>query len=155
MAVAMFGSASVSSAGDKADIEARIKALNAAIEKHDIDGVMANYTPGEDIVVFDVIPPTQYVGATAWRKDWQGALADFKGPIKIEIRELKIRNAGNLGVAHYIQHWATQDPKGKPTEYTFRITDSLVKAKGGWLIDHEHLSLPVDLSTNKADLSGK
>ena len=146
--------AGVARAGDKANIEARIRKLNASIEKRDIDGIMASYTPGEDIVVFDVIPPTQYVGATAWKKDWQGALAGMNGPIKIEIRELKIRNAGDLGVAHYIQHWTVSDPKATQ-EYTFRVTDSLVKHDGAWLIDHEHLSLPVDLATNKADISGK
>jgi ketosteroid isomerase-like protein len=37
----------------------------------------------------------------------------------------------------------------------FRLTDVLRKVKGKWLIVHEHVSVPVDVATGKADLTSK
>jgi hypothetical protein len=36
--------------------------------------------PDESLVVFDLIPPRQYLGANAYRKDWTDFLAIFSGP---------------------------------------------------------------------------
>jgi ketosteroid isomerase-like protein len=38
---------------------------------------------------------------------------------------------------------------------TLRTTDCYRKVKGKWLIVHEHYSVPVDLSTAKADLASR
>ena len=35
---------------------------------------MKNYAPDETLLVFDVVPPREYKGADAFRKDWQGFL---------------------------------------------------------------------------------
>ena len=40
-------------------------------------------------------------------------------------------------------------------DVTMRITDVLRKSSGKWLIIHEHVSVPVDLASGKADLSSK
>jgi hypothetical protein len=44
---------------------------------------------------------------------------------------------------------------GNLIDVKFRVTDVLRKAKGKWLIVHEHVSVPVDLATGKADLASK
>jgi ketosteroid isomerase-like protein len=44
---------------------------------------------------------------------------------------------------------------GNPIDVNIRVTDVLRKAKGKWLIVHEHVSVPVDLATGKADLASK
>ena len=36
-----------------------------------------------------------------------------------------------------------------------RVTDCYRKIDGKWLITHEHVSVPVDLATAKADLASK
>jgi hypothetical protein len=33
----------------------------------------------DDVFVYDVVPPRQYVGAAAFQKPWQGFLDMFKG----------------------------------------------------------------------------
>ena len=45
---------------------------------------MQAYVPDETLFAFDVIPPRQYVGAKAFRKDWGEFLAGLKGPLKYE-----------------------------------------------------------------------
>jgi ketosteroid isomerase-like protein len=44
---------------------------------------------------------------------------------------------------------------GNPIDMTLRLTDVLRKIKGKWLIVHEHVSVPVDVATGKADLTSK
>jgi uncharacterized protein (TIGR02246 family) len=139
--------------------EAEIKALEANVAAsaaaRDVDAIMKNYVPDETLVVFDVIPPRQYVGADAYKKDWQGFLGAFNGPITVENSDLQIFSDGKLAYAHYIQHSTGTGKDGKPIDMTVRITDVLRKTKGKWLIVHEHVSVPVDIATGKADLSSK
>ena len=58
----MLALTDVARADDKADIEALEKSVAAGIEAKDADAVMANYVPGDSLVVFDIIPPRQYTG---------------------------------------------------------------------------------------------
>lgn len=62
---------------------------------------------------------------------------------------------GNLAVAHRIQHLVVTDKDGKKTDLTARVTDGYRKINGKWLIVLEHVSVPVDSNTGKADLSSK
>jgi len=141
------------------DDEAKIRALEnqfaAAVNAKDLDAIMKVYLPDETLFVFDVVPPRQYVGAKAYRKDWEDFLALFKGPPKFEITDLQITAADSLGYSHSIQHVSGTDTKGQPIDLTVRLTDVYRKINGNWLIVHEHVSVPVDLDTNKPDLASK
>ena len=139
--------------------EAKIKALEArfaaAFNGKDLDGIMKCYIPGDSLVVFDVVPPRQYVGATAYRKDWADFLGSFNGPVKFEISDLSVAADGTMGFSHSIQHVTGTDTKGQPVDLTVRVTDVYRKIKGNWMIVHEHVSVPVDLGTLKPDLASK
>ncbi len=115
---------------------------------------MKFYVPAEDLVLFDVIPPLQYVGADAVRKDWQGFLGGLK-TIKVENLQLDIVANGKLAFARYIQPVSAVDTKDKPMDMTLRITDCLRKIKGKWVIVHEHVSVPVDMMTGKPEMALK
>jgi ketosteroid isomerase-like protein len=142
-----------------ADAKAEIKALEdqllAAFKAKDVDGIMKAYMPDQSLVVFDVVPPRQYVGAAAYRKDWQEFLALFTGPITVERSDLEIVADHNLGYGHSIWRQAGTDKAGKALDLTVRVTDVYRKIKGRWLIVHEHVSVPVDLDSGKPDLSSK
>ena len=142
-------------ADDKADIAALEKRFAAAIQSRDVDALMANYLPGNSLVVFDVIPPRQYVGWDAYKKDWQGVLGGCADSPKMDISDLAITTGGKIAFSHSIQHFVCTDPKGQKLDLTLRATDCYRKEKGKWLIVHEHYSVPVDLATSKADLSSK
>jgi len=139
--------------------EAKIRALEAqfaaAFNAKDADAIMKVYVPNESLVVFDVVPPRQYVGANAYRKDWQDFFAHVKGPLKFEISDLGITTDGRLGYSHSIQRVSGTDSKGQPIDLTVRVTDVYRKIRGNWVIVHEHVSVPVDLDTGKPDLSSK
>jgi ketosteroid isomerase-like protein len=114
---------------------------------------MKLYVADESLFVFDVSPPRQYVGAKAYRKDWEDLFATFNGPVKVELTDLTIAADATLGFGHSIQHVTGTDAKGQKFDVTVRVTDGYRKIGGEWLIVHEHVSIPVDLGTLKPDPS--
>lgn len=143
----------------RADARADIKALEerfvAAFTAKDVDAIMKVYAPGQALVVFDVVPPRQYDGAAAYRKDWQTFLGSFDGPIAVELTDLDIGADRNLAYSHSIQRVTGTDKQGKKLDLTVRVTDVYQKIGGQWRIVHEHVSVPVALDTGKPDLSSK
>ncbi len=137
--------------------EAQIRVLEgrfaAAVAARDLDGVMKTYAP--DVFVFDVVPPRQYVGAAAYRADWQGFLAGFVGPIRFEVNDLAVTTDGATGYGHSIQTMSGVDPKGVKMEMVVRVTDVYRKLNGAWVVVQEHVSVPVDLDSGKPDLASK
>ena len=142
-----------------ADAAADIRALEgrfvAAFKAKDVDAIMKVYAPDQTLVVFDVVPPRQYVGAAAYRQDWQNFLGSFDGPITVELTDLDVVADRNLAYSHSIQHVAGTDKQGKKLDLTVRVTDVYKKAHGRWQVIHEHVSVPVDLAADKPDLSSK
>ena len=124
----------------RADAQADIKALEdrfvAAFKAKDLNSIMKVYAPGQTVVVFDVVPPRQYVGVGAYRKDWQSFLDNFSGPITVALTDLDVGTDRNLAYSHSIQRVTGTDKQGKPVELTVRVTDVYHKLHGRWLIIH-------------------
>lgn len=139
--------------------EAAIRALEdrfvSAFNTGDIDAMMKNYIPDNSLVVFDVVPPRQHLGADEYRKAWEQFFSHFKGIPKIAITDLSITVDGNVGFSHSIQHVTGTNTEGLSIDRTVRVTDGYRKIGGNWLIVLEHVSVPVDLKSGKADLSSK
>jgi uncharacterized protein (TIGR02246 family) len=161
VACAIFIALSIVAIGASARADARsdITALEdrfvAAFKAKDLDAIMKVYEPGQALVVFDVVPPRQYVGAAAYRKDWKTFFDSLNGPITVELTDLDIGADRNLAYSHSIQRVAGTDKQGKKLDLTVRVTDVYQKIHGRWFIIHEHVSVPVDLDTDKPDLNSK
>lgn len=140
---------------DDAQIKALENQFSAAFNAKDVDAIMKVYVPDSSMFVFDVGTPRQYVGAKAYRKDWQDFLATFKGPIKVDLSDIAVSTDGTIGYGHDIQHVSGTDMNGKPSEFTVRVTDAYRKIDGKWLIVQEHVSVPVDFATGKPDMMSK
>jgi ketosteroid isomerase-like protein len=153
--LSIMASGTPARADARADIKALEQRFGAAVQAKDVDAIMQVYAPGPALLVFDVIPPRQYVGAAAYRKDWQGFLDGFAGPIAVELANLDIGVDRNLAYSHSIQRVSGTDKQGKKIDLTVRVTDVYQKIHGRWLIIHEHVSVPVDLATDKPDLAAK
>ncbi len=139
---------------DEAQIRKLYGPWAAAFDARDTEAIMKFYAPGQTLVVFDVVPPLQYVGADAYRKDWQDFFAGYK-TVKVQVEQLGVVSDGKLAFTHSIQRVTGTDLHGKPIDMTLRVTDGLKKIKGKWLIVHEHVSAPVNLGTGKAELALK
>jgi len=153
--VAASVASSCSRPNDEADLNASVQQLVAAVNAKDLNGIMAYYTSDESLFVFDALPPRQYVGAAAYRKDWEGFLAAYPATIHAEVSDWKTEADGNLAYGRGVFRTGGPDKDGKPLDLTVRVTDVYRKINGKWLVIHEHVSWPVDLATGKADLSSK
>jgi uncharacterized protein (TIGR02246 family) len=143
-------------AGAEKDIRALMDRFAAGMKAKDVNQIMSIYSPGKDLVVFDVIPPRQYVGAEAYRKDFEDLFKIFAGPVDTcEINDLAIVVDKKMAYSHSIQHIIFTDNEGKKTEFNVRVTDVFQKSGRKWMIVHEHVSWPVDPMTGKADMMSR
>jgi ketosteroid isomerase-like protein len=140
---------------DAAEIKNLEAAYVSAIRKKNLDRLMDVYERSPKLFVFDLVPPRQYVGWDAYRADWQGVLDGCKDAPALEMSDLAVEGDGRYAWGHNIQHMSCTTPSGAKLDMTYRVTDVYRKIGGKWLIVHEHISVPVDLQTGKADLSSK
>jgi ketosteroid isomerase-like protein len=152
---ASFASPAHADPADSAQLQTLEQKLAAAVEARDTDAIMRAYIADESLFVFDVIPPRQYVGAKAFRKDWEDFLAGTKGSLTYEITDLAVVPVGSVAYGHSIQRIVTTGTKGDPVDLTTRVTDVYRKIDGRWVIVQEHISIPVDLNTGKPDLASR
>ena len=155
VALAPAASGHPSKSDNRAAIETLENQFAAAVNAKDVDAIMKVYAPGGDLFVFDVVPPRQYVGAEAYRKDWKGFLETMKGPVKFTVSDLSVDAGKKMAYSHSVQHMSGTDAKGKPVDFTVRVTDVYRKIGGDWRIVHEHVSVPVNMDTGKPDMNSK
>ncbi len=147
--------ASPQKGGGEAEIRALYDTFASAFRTKDVNKIMSLYEPGQKLVAFDVVPPREYVGWDAYKKDWQDFFAMLKGEVTLETQELTIGADGDLGYSYSVERMMGTFTDGSKMDITVRVTDVYRKTRGKWLIVHEHVSVPVDLTTGRADLQSK
>lgn len=144
--------ASTAAARDRAAIETLESRFAAAFDAKDVSAIMRVYAPGSRLFVFDVTPPRQHVGWADYRTDWQDTFKATRGPVHLAISHLSVTVVGPVAYGHSIQKARYTRTDGAHEELVVRVTDVYRKIHGRWLIVQEHVSVPVDLDTGKADL---
>lgn len=138
---------------EEAAIKRVIESGVEAIRAKDLDGVMSMYAP--ELVSFDIVPPLQYVGTDAYRKQWKEVFSSFPGPINYEITDLSITVGDDVAFAHSFNRLSATLSNGQKVGNWLRWTACFRKIEGKWLIAHMQASVPVDLATGKAVLDLK
>jgi ketosteroid isomerase-like protein len=156
-AILLFGARIVSYAqlNDEAQIRALEEHFAGAFKAKDVDGIMANYEHSPNLVVFDVVPRREYRGWDAYKEDWGDFFASIDAITLFEIEDLTVNVDGNLAYSYSFQHHRRKTKAGATQDVTVRVTDVYRKNRGKWLIVQEHVSVPVDPQTGKADLQSK
>jgi ketosteroid isomerase-like protein len=140
---------------DQAAIQALEDTYNEGFNSKDVDKVMSVYVTGKQLFVFDVVPPREYRGWEAYKKDFEGLFSAFPGPVKNAISGQTIHVVGSLAYGHNIQTGEFTGKDGSKVKFVVRTTDIYRKINGKWLIVEEHNSVPVDLDSMKPDLLSK
>lgn len=134
------------------DIQSEVRALldrrSDAMRTKDIDRLMSLYSP--DIVYFDLVPPLRYSGYTALRGRFLDWFDRWEGAIGQDIGDVGISATRNLGAAHMLIRASGTLRTGRVVGYWVRVTNSFGRSNDGWLITHEHVSLPVELPSGVA-----
>lgn len=147
--------AAAPASSERAAIEALESNYVDAFNRRDVNGIMANYARGKELFVFDAVPPREYVGWDAYKRDWESLLSAFPGPVTDKMSELSITAVGTVAYAHHIEDTQLTQRDGTKKEMVIRVTDVFRKMNGKWLIVQEHVSFPVDLTTGQADVMSK
>lgn len=131
-----------------ADIDA-IRSLIAvretAIANADAEGAIEPFA--RDVVVYDLQPPLAFAGADArdaeelraWLKTWR------KPGHRVEFRESRILINGDLGIAYGLSHMRGEKIGEGAVELWFRTTLVFKRSEEGWIILHEHNSVPMKM----------
>ena len=137
---------------DHAQIVALEKRFLAGFNKADVAAVMANYAPGAGLFVFDVTPPRQHVGWEDYKKDWEALFKAFP-KATTTMSDLDVTVVGPVAYGHNIESTEFTTAGGAKQTIVVRVSDVYRKAGGRWKIVQEHVSVPVDLDSGKADLT--
>jgi len=140
---------------DEAAIRTLMAKFAADFNSGDIEAIMTNYVSDESLIIFDLVPRKDYRGAGTYRENWVEMFSHFKGKPKISIAGLGIYVDGNVGFGYSFQQITGTDKHGIPINRAVRVTDGYRKVGGNWRIALEHVSVPVDLKSGKADFSPK
>ncbi len=137
---------------DHAQIVALEKRFVAAFNKRDVAAVMSEYASGPGLFVFDVTPPRQHVGSEDYKKDWEDLFKAFP-KAAVTMSDLDVTVVGPVAYGHSIQASDFTTAAGAKSTIVVRVSDVYRKIGGHWKIVQEHVSVPVDLATGKADLT--
>lgn len=139
-----------------ADVQAVLDRWAKAFRARDIEGIMAVYAPGDALVAYDIVPPLQYRGTDAYRKNYVEFLDQYTGPIELELRDSRVVASNDVAFIHALERVSgTLKSNGQHSDLWIRATSGLRKIDGQWLIVHDHISDPADLATGKAVLDLK
>ena len=127
-------------------LDERVKAI------HNRDARALTSACAPDIVSFDALPPLQRLGAEAVLARAEEWLGMYDGPVRYDIRDLRITAGEDTAFASYRYRVTGTMTNGSPVDMWVRSTICLRKDDGGWLIAHEHTSVPFDAETGQAAL---
>ena len=148
-------SSSDDSAKSVKEIEQLMATWQKAFEAKDVNGVMAIYATGDAVTAYDVVPPLQYKGADAYRKDYADVFSQMDGPLHVEFRDNHIEAGGDLGLAYGLEHITGKMKSGTPLDLWVRYTSGFKKIDGQWRDIHDQVSVPIDMATGKAAMDLK
>jgi ketosteroid isomerase-like protein len=161
MALALLGGCKNSPASNhsEADSAGQITHLLAqwqkAFEAKDVNSVMAVYANGNAVTAYDIVPPLQYKGADAYRKDYADFFGQFDGPLHVETRDNHVETSGDVGLAYGLERITGKLKSGQPVDIWLRYTSGFKRSGGQWRDIHDHVSVPADMDTGKALLNLK
>jgi ketosteroid isomerase-like protein len=125
------------------EIRALQARLAAAVSARDLNAVMKEYVPDNELFVFDSNLPRQHSGWDAYKKDWWDFLGSAKD-VKAQVEDLGVTVDGSAAFSHQLLHlnWANKSDSSHH-EQLMSVTDAYRRIGGKWLIVMEHWSLPV------------
>lgn len=129
------------------DVKALLDRWSGATRSKDIDRLMLLYAP--DAVYFDIVPPLRFTGAEEIRRNFLRWFDVWQSSIGVELRDVNILVSGDIASAYMLHRTSGMLKDGREVDYWVRATVCAQRADEGWLIKHEHISVPVDLKSGR------
>ena len=131
----------------EAQIRLQINKIVEGIRTQDLEGLKRLYTA--DVVSFDVEPPLQHVGVAAKMKNWSNVFTFFRDAT-YDVRDLELTVGDDVAFGHGFGRLSGTLRNGTATGGMWvRATFCFQKVDGNWLIAHDQVSVPLDISSGK------
>jgi ketosteroid isomerase-like protein len=131
----------------EAQIRQQVNKIAEGIRARDLEGLQRLYTP--DVVSFDVEPPLQHAGVAAKMKNWANVFAIFQDAT-YEVRDLTVTVGDDVAFGHGFGRLGGTLKNGAATSGMWvRATFCFQRVDGNWLIAHDQVSVPLDISSGK------
>ncbi|PZG37107.1 DUF4440 domain-containing protein [Spongiactinospora gelatinilytica] len=131
----------------EAELRRHIDKVVAGIGAKDVEALRRLYTP--DVVSFDVEPPLRHVGIEAKLHNWRNVFTFFE-KVAYEVRDLAFTVGDEVAYGHFFGRLSGTLRNGTATSGMWvRATLCFRKIDGEWLIAHDQVSVPFDISTGK------
>jgi uncharacterized protein (TIGR02246 family) len=132
---------------DEAKIRQHVGKIAEGLRAKDLEGLKRIYAT--DVVSFDVEPPLQHVGIEAKLKNWAKAFTFFQD-VTYEVRDLALTVGDDVAFGHGFGRLGGTLKNGTATSGMWvRATFCFRKIDGNWLIAHDQVSVPLDISSGK------
>ncbi len=132
---------------DEAEIRRTIDQVVEGLRAKDLDALKRSYTT--DVVSFDVEPPLQHVGIAAKLENWAKVFLFFES-VTYEVRDLTFTVGGDVAFGHAFARLSGTLKNGAATSGMWvRVTYGMRKIDDTWLIAHDQVSVPFDISSGK------
>jgi uncharacterized protein (TIGR02246 family) len=112
----------------------------AAVRAKNMSEVLANHSP--DFRMFDVPPPFESRGLTAYEETWRLFYSSQPDPVAFDIKWLEVVAGDEVTFAFAHMQCVEPTEKVQRTPLDFRLTVGLRKVDDRWVIMHEHHSVP-------------
>jgi uncharacterized protein (TIGR02246 family) len=128
-------------ADDALEVRQLIESWAAAVRDEDLERILAHHS--EDMLMFDVPPPTRSQGIAAYRKTWDTFFRWSSRPHAFDLSELNVTAGESVAFATALIHCKGVSADGTVEELdNVRLTIGLRKRDGRWTVLHEHHSIP-------------
>ncbi|WP_345435481.1 YybH family protein [Actinoallomurus vinaceus] len=132
---------------DEATLRQHVDKIVEGIRANDLEGLKQLYAT--DVVSFDVEPPLQHEGIAAKLKNWTNAFTFFQA-VTYEVRDLTLTVGDDVAFGHCFGRLSGTLKNGTATSGMWvRATFCFRKIDGNWLIVHDQVSVPFDISSGK------
>ena len=128
------------------EVLAQVKIWDKVIIGHEVSALVKQCA--NDVSMFDV--STQQNGLEEYKNAWEQFSPYFIEGTQITRRDIKIYASEELAVMHCHSKVEHEALKGKLQMPWCRTTLCMQKRDNQWCVVHQHISIPVDLTTGKA-----
>ncbi|GGK69935.1 hypothetical protein Sme01_28190 [Sphaerisporangium melleum] len=132
---------------DEAQIRRQVGKIIDALRDKDLETLKSVYAA--EVVSFDVEPPLQHVGVEAKARNWANVFLFFE-TVRYEIRDLTLTVGDDVAFGYAFARLGGTLKNGTATSGMWvRVTYGLRKIDDLWLIVHDQVSVPLDITSGK------
>jgi ketosteroid isomerase-like protein len=115
-----------------------------ATRENRMNDVLKNHSP--NLVIFDVLPPMKYESAQSYRHSWDDWQPQTEGQAQFDLEHLVVAVGSNVAFAHCFIRCGGVLQNGQRFSDVVRATFGLEKTTEHWMVCHQHVSKPYQLS---------